>query len=263
VLADYYAERGRALLLARDYPGAAAAARAALRSWDGYALARAVLGLALLELRRYDLAAREFDLYLEKGGRPTPDVFRARGHARMNLGDYLGAGDDYTRLLGLAPGAEAHAHRGWAYFFADAWRPALRDFEQALRLDPEYGDAYTGRGLARVMLGQYRPAVRDAEEALRRRPRDPAMLHNLACVFAQAVARAAADPAAPDRAALVAGYRTQAVAALRGALALVPPAQRQPFWRDKVWPDSALDPVRRSAEFEQLAREYASPARSR
>src|SRR5205807_4227978 len=111
-LADYHAERGRALLLARDYPGAAAAARAALRSWDGYALARAVLGLALLELRRYGLAAREFDAYLEKGGRPTPDVFRARGHARMNLGDYLGACDDYTRLLELAPGAEAHAHRG-------------------------------------------------------------------------------------------------------------------------------------------------------
>jgi len=51
----------------------------------------------------------------------------------MQLGDYLGAVADYTRVLERHPGAEIHTHRGWAYFFADAWRPALDDFEKPWR----------------------------------------------------------------------------------------------------------------------------------
>jgi tetratricopeptide (TPR) repeat protein len=179
----------------------------------------------------------------------------------MKRGDYLGARDDFTRVLDLRAGespsdAETYAHRGWAYFFADAWQPALRDFEQAVRLDPAYGDAYTGRGLARVMLGRYREAVADAQEALRRGPTRPEMMHNLACVFAQAVARSQADGAARDRAALAARYREQALKAVRQTLALLPPDGRRTFLRDSIAPDPALDPIRQAPGFQQLLEEY-------
>src|SRR5436305_526135 len=135
----------------------------------------------------------------------------------MKLGNFLGARDDYTRALEMQPGAELHAHRGWAYFFLDAWRPAWHDFDRAVRLGA-------------------------ADEALRRKPGSPEMMHNLACTFAQALARVRADTAAQDRETLAARYLERALGAVRQTLALVPESQRPAFWQTKVASDSALDP---------------------
>jgi tetratricopeptide (TPR) repeat protein len=252
VLADYHAERARDLYLAGRYEDAIAASRLALKEQADYALALGVLAQALLELRRFEEAARAYDRYLAGGGRPVADIYRGRGQARMQLGDYLGAVADYTRVVERQPAAEIFAHRGWAYFFADAWRPALDDFEKALARDPAYGDAYTGRGLARVMLGRYREAVRDAEEARRRKPDTPEMMHNVACIFAQAAGRVVADPKEAARQDLAKQYRTAAVRAILDTLALIRPAERARFWREKILPDSALDPIRDSPEFREL-----------
>jgi tetratricopeptide (TPR) repeat protein len=254
VLADYHAARARDLYEARRDEEAVAECRAALKGYD-LPLAHGYLGLALLRLGRHEEAARAFSHYLETGGPPLNDIFRGRGQARMKLGDYLGACDDYTRVVLAQPDAEIYEHRGWAYFFADAWRLALRDFDEALRLDPERGDAYTGRGLARVMLGRYREAVRDADEALKRGPTAPEMMHNLACVYAQAADRAEAD-SAPDRVTLAADYRVRAVAAVRRTVELVPIDKRAAFLRASVVPDAALDPIRDSPAFRQVLREH-------
>jgi eukaryotic-like serine/threonine-protein kinase len=256
VLADYHGGRARELYEAGRYDQAADECRAALRQWEGYPLAHAYLGQSELALAHYPEAVRAFDLYLAKGGPPLPDVFRGRGQARMKLGDYLGARDDYTRVVLEQPSAEIYEHRGWAYFFADAWQPSLRDFDDAIRLDPARGDAYTGRALARVMLGRYREAVTDADEALKRKPSAPEMMHNLACVFAQAAARAEADAAAPDRLARAASYRDRAVGAARQTLALLPADRRAAFLRESVLPDRALDPIRTAPAFRDLLREY-------
>ncbi len=258
VLADYHAERGADLCREKKYAAAADACREALSYKPDYAFAHCALAQTLLGLGRYPEAAGAFDAYLKAGGRPVADVYRGRGLARMKQGDYLGASDDYTRVLEAEPGAEIYRHRGWAFFFADAWRPALRDFGEAVRLDPEDPDAYAGRGLARVMLGQYREAVADAEESRRRRPGTPETMHNLACIYAQAVARVDSDAKANDRAALTDRYRASAVKAIRRTLAMLRPEDRAAFWRDKVLPDSALDPIRDSAEFRDLQREQAA-----
>ena len=255
VVADYHGGRARELYEARQYEQAVAECRVALREWEDYPLALGYLGQTLLALGRFAEAARTFDQYLARGGQPFPDIFRGRGQARMKLGDYLGARDDYARVVLEHPGAEIFEHRGWAYFFADAWQPALRDFDEALRLDPQRGDAYTGRALARVMLGRYRDAVRDADEALGRKPAAPEMMHNLACVFAQAVARAEAD-SVPDRLTLSARYRDRAVAIVRQTLALVPADRRAAFLRESVLPDRALDPIRQAPGFRELLKEY-------
>jgi tetratricopeptide (TPR) repeat protein len=261
VLADYHAARARDLYEARRDKAAVAECQAALNEYD-LPLAHGYLGQALLRLGRYKEAARAFSRYLETGGPPLNDIFRGRGQARMKLADYLGACDDYTRVVQAQPDAEIYEHRGWAYFLADAWRPALRDFDEALRLDPERGDAYTGRGLARVMLGRYREAVRDVDEALKLQPSTPEMMHNLACVFAQAAARAEAD-SAPDRATLAAKYRERAIAAVRRTLELVPIDKRAAFLRESVVPDTALDPIRNSSAFQQVLKEHDLNKRSR
>jgi tetratricopeptide (TPR) repeat protein len=247
ILADYHAARARDLYEQKQYEGAAAECRAALRERADLPIALGYLGQSLLKLGRHGEAAKAFDRYLAAGGPPVPDVYRGRGQARLRLGDYLGARDDYTVVLLGHEDAEIHEHRGWAYFFADAWKPALADFDEALRLDPGRGDAYTGRALARVMLGRTRDAVGDADEALKRKPSEPEMMHNLACVFAQAAR--AGSPAA-------AGYRERAVDCVRRTLALVPEKGRLAFLRDSVVPDRALDPIRDEPAFRQLLKEY-------
>jgi serine/threonine protein kinase/predicted Zn-dependent protease len=259
VLAAYQVERGRHLLRAQQYAAALEACDLATRLAPAQPSVHEVRGRTLLALGRPREAEAAFDDYLRAGGEATTDLFRGRGQARMKLGKFADAVDDYTRALGRAPpDSDIYQHRGWAHFFSDAWKLALRDFSKAIELDATAADAYIGRGLALVMLGDYRAAVADADAALDRRPKTPEMMHNIACAFAQAVARAEADSGQPDHRSLAARYRGRAVAALRQALAMVPSEQRRAFWQEKVLPDAALAPLRNAAEFRQLTLEMAA-----
>jgi serine/threonine protein kinase/Tfp pilus assembly protein PilF len=258
VQAEGHVEQGRNRYLGKNYPEAVVACEAALMALPRAADAHSLRARALLELGRYREAAAAFDRYLECGGKAVPDFYRGRGRARLQLGDYLGARDDYTRALETDPDAETYVHRGWAYFFADAWKPALRDFEEAVRRDPRLGEAHTGRGLARVLLGEYREAVADAEEALRRKPATPEMMHNTACIFALAVGKVEHDAGEADRPALAARYRDRALATLAASLTMLAPGERATFWRHKLFPDKALDSLRGCPGFKQLAEQYGA-----
>jgi serine/threonine-protein kinase len=257
VLFGYHVERGRNLLQVGKGEEAVKACEAALELFPNLPAPHEVRGRALLALGRYAHAEWSYDQFLQKGGEATPDVFRGRGSARMRLGKYPEAAEDYTRALERGTDAELYQHRGWAHFFSDAWKLALRDFSAALTLDPAMGDAYTGRGLARVMLGEYRGAVADAQEALRRKPGSPEMMHNLACLFAQAAVRAKEEGDMEGRQERAAGYRAAALDALHRTLAMVRPEERTAFWRDKILPDLALAPLHQEVGFQQLGLEMA------
>jgi tetratricopeptide (TPR) repeat protein len=254
VVFGYHLERGRNLLHDKRYEDALAASQAAREIRGDQPQSFEVAGRALLHLGRFAEAERSFDQYLAKGGEPLPDVFRGRGQARMKLSKYPEAAEDYSRVVEKAPDADIYHHRGWAHFFADAWKLALRDFARAVELNPDLDDVYAGRGLARVMLGQYRDAVADAEEALRRKPGTPEMMHNIACIYAQAVTRVEADLAENDRQTRATEYRRCAVEAVRCTLQMVCPEERAAFWRDKILTDSALRPIRNDPNFQQLGK---------
>jgi tetratricopeptide (TPR) repeat protein len=171
----------------------------------------------------------------------------------MQLGDYPGAIEDYSQAVRLKRDASILLHRGWAYFFTDAWRMAEHDFEEAMRIEANLADAQIGRGLTRVMLGAYKPAIADARAVLERQPPKQAeMMYNLACIFSLAAGRVHRDPADAERAALEAEYCGEALATLQKALELVPEAQRPAYWRTKMCPDSALDSIRLSTGFVNL-----------
>ena len=263
ILADLQTERALLLWLAGRPEAAFEACETILASRPTAAEVLGIQAHAALSLERNQDALRSFDRYLEVGGAATSDVHRGRGRARMRLGDYAGAADDYTRALVIKPDWEIQTHRGWAYFFAEAPRLALRDFEEGVRLNPANVDAYVGRGLAHVALGHLHDAIADAEEALRREPATAEMLHNIACVFAQAAGRWESDPGGPPQDDPTASYRRRAVEAIRQALARLPDAERPAFWREKILPDRYLDPIRRSPEFLEfegrVGRELAPP----
>ena len=85
---------------------------------------------------------------------------------------------------------------------------------------------------------------------------------NAARIFAQA-GRLDVDPVSRSRlpTSTRAEYQDRALLLLRQALDLTPREQRASFWRDYIQPDSALNPIRRSPGFEQLAIEYSRAAK--
>ena len=254
VLTTLHAEQAHLLLLMGKPAEALRATDDRLKVEPDAAEVLGVRAAALLELRRFEESVAEFTrcLSLRPGSARLADIFRGRGQARMKLKEYAGAVDDYTKVLGLHTDWEILNHRGWAFSFAEAHQLALRDFEAALDLNPSSLEALIGRGLARVALGRDAEAIKDAEDALGRTCEDPAMLHNIACIFGRAAGRG--DPTGQ--------YPGRAVSALRRALDRLPADQRRPFWDETVLTDDYLDAIRGSTEFrelkQQVERDYPS-----
>jgi tetratricopeptide (TPR) repeat protein len=257
VVAGYYLERARKFLQGKQYEQSLRESGAAARLYPRQPLSYEMRGRALLALGRYEEAEKAFDQYLRAGGNENSDIFRGRGMARMRLGKYREAVEDYTKAAERSPDADIYQHRGWAYFFSDAWKLALSDFSRAIELDPDMRDAYVGRGLTRVSLDDYRGGIADAAEGLDRKPLTPEMMHNIACIFAQAIPRVQGDSQEPNRRLLAGRYRIRALVAIRETLTMLPPEERLSFWQDKILPDTALDPIRNEAEFKNLQEQYA------
>jgi serine/threonine protein kinase/tetratricopeptide (TPR) repeat protein len=267
--AQVHCERGLLLYQRRQYPEALQACEAALghapddplalrlRAETLFQLAEAA-GPAPAKREHYQEAVRAFDRYL-RHGKATVDIFRARAQAKARGGDQTGLIEDYTRALELRPDPGLYAARGWAYLANGAARLAQRDFQRALELDPENGDAYNGRGYAQAKLGHAQEAIADAGVALRKGPRDCRSLYKTARIFAQAAVAVETDPRqqTPRGQEMQSRCLERAMALLRAALEAAPAEEREPFWRDVVVTDPALNPLRQRSDFQQLAARYA------
>ena len=256
VLAEDHLERGRLLHQQKDYSRALAAYDAALDLRSRDARAYRLRADALLELQRLPEALQSLDDCL-KYGPSDAGAFRARAALRSRLGQYAGAQTDYTRALEMQPDAATYTARGWCYVVAEAPRLGLPDFEEAIRLSPDQGDAYAGRGFCNALAGKARPAVNDAEEALRRGPPSPRLNYNVARVYAQAAARLERGTRWT-----VESWRERALQVLAKALDMQSAAEAARFWQDIVQTDKALNPLRGSPGFRHLAARYPpSPVR--
>ena len=60
------------------------------------------------------------------------------------------------------------------------YRLAVEANSEAIRIDPQYTDAYYNRGLAYILLGQYHQATKDFDEAISLNNQDPDAYYNRA-----------------------------------------------------------------------------------
>ena len=155
---DDHVERGRLLLSGGKHAEALGSFDAALALQKDHSLGQRLRAETLFRLGRFDEVIKAFDRYLETG-KPLESVYRGRGLARAELGQYPGAIEDFTKALELHPTSAVQAYRGWTHLVVDAPKLALRDFELAIELDPKNGDAYNGRGFVRASLGRHREAI--------------------------------------------------------------------------------------------------------
>jgi eukaryotic-like serine/threonine-protein kinase len=238
--ADDHVERGRLLLSGGKTALALQSFEQALGSQKGHALAERLRAETLFRLGRFEEVIAAFDRYLETG-KPLESVYRGRGLARAELGQYPGAIEDFTKALELHPTSAVQAYRGWTHLVVDAPKLALRDFELAVDLDSESGDAYNGRGFALAKLGRHREAMRDGAEALRLGPPSPRLLYNAARIYAQCPAPG------PQR----------ALELIQQALQSLPVDERATFWSTKIRTDAALAALHRYSSFVRLDAELS------
>jgi eukaryotic-like serine/threonine-protein kinase len=246
VLARDQTSRGLLFFLAHDDAAVLVACNAALAVVPDHAEAHLLRVRSLLRLKRYDEALRSCDALLSRG-KPLAEVYEFRRLAREGLDDFAGAIEDVTHALSLRPGEPALlARRGELYLIENSPLLAVRDFEEAVKLDPSLADARAGLGTARVRLGRYHEAVADADAAARLGASEHRVLYKAARVYALAAVAASFEVRrkGQDTVALVAHYQDRAIALVGATRALVPAAERANF-EAVLRTDPAIATIRR------------------
>jgi tetratricopeptide (TPR) repeat protein len=151
-LALDHRERARILYSERRFGDVLVACRETLKHSADDPVAMRLEAESLLELGRSLEALAAYDRYLNKH-KADVELYCRRARARARLGDLDGVVEEYSAALTLRRDAPLLAARGWAYLLNGAPRPALRDFDSALALDPQNGDVLCGRAAARMQLG--------------------------------------------------------------------------------------------------------------
>ena len=88
-----------------------------------------------------------------------------------NSNDYKIIIDNYTKAIKVNPDYEdAYYARGWAYISLGIYQFAINDFDSLIRINPDYADAYYARGFAYDDLGNYQQAIDDYSSAIKINP---------------------------------------------------------------------------------------------
>ncbi len=103
-------------------------------------------------------------------------------HRGINLhtsGDIKGAIEEYNQALKLLPDfAEVYYKRGISRYKLGDLKGAILDYNQAIRLNPNYAGVYNHRGFTRHDLGDFPGAIRDFNQALKLNPNFPEAYQN-------------------------------------------------------------------------------------
>ena len=100
-----------------------------------------------------------------------PELYFLFGNRKYQERDYQGAIDDYGQAIRLKPDfAEAYGNRGNVKSRLNRYEDAIADYDQVLHHQPDYAEAYVNRGAAKNDLGRYEEAIADYDQALRLQP---------------------------------------------------------------------------------------------
>lgn len=103
-----------------------------------------------------------------EGPRNTAIAYYNRGNAFFTLRDYARAAADYEQAVRLDPDyAGAYYNQGLAYYELRDYNRSLASYNEAVRADPGFANAYGNRGnVYQYGLGDYRRAIADYDRAL-------------------------------------------------------------------------------------------------
>ena len=98
-------------------------------------------------------------------------AFNNRASAYFSQGLIEQAIRDLDQAVKLNPNyAHAFVHRGMAYRSMGQYDRAIQDFDQAIKLEPNYTHAFAERGSAYSHQGQHQRAIQDFDQAIKLEP---------------------------------------------------------------------------------------------
>lgn len=98
-------------------------------------------------------------------------VLNSRGMVQEILENLDGAIKDYDKAIKLNPEfVEAYCNRGIAKVAVGVYAGAIKDFDKAIEINPKYVDAYDSRGIAKERLSDLEGAMKDHDAAIKLYP---------------------------------------------------------------------------------------------
>ncbi len=193
-----------------------------------YGLAYRNRGLLWEALGDADAAYADYTAAIERDPADA-NALRNRGGINLNRDDFAAAVADYDAAFAADPtigNASFFNDRGLAQALQGAFEDAVRDFERAIEIDPEFVDAYINRAFAYDDMGDLPAALADHERAMALAPDDTRELNNLAWTYYRAgrpedglpLARRAVDAGADE-------YNTDTLAHILASLGMAAEAQ--------------------------------------
>jgi tetratricopeptide (TPR) repeat protein len=96
-----------------------------------------------------------------------------RGARKADRQDYRGAIEDYNQALRLNPDfAEVYYNRGNARDGLQDGKGAIDDYTRAIRLKEDFAPAWANRGASRAKLNEWKGAIEDFTQAIRLKPQE-------------------------------------------------------------------------------------------
>jgi len=98
-------------------------------------------------------------------------AYNNRGNAYTTKGEYELAIQDYDESIKLNPNyVKPFNNRGVAYQKKNEYDRAIRDFDAAIKIDPNYADAFANRAETYQKKGDYPSALKDFDVAIQLQP---------------------------------------------------------------------------------------------
>lgn len=98
-------------------------------------------------------------------------AYNSRATAWKLKGELDIALKDFEEAIRLDPKAYTYTNRGIGWHAKKEYDKAIKDYDEAIRLDPKYASAYSNRGSAWSAKKEHDKAIRDFDETLRLEPR--------------------------------------------------------------------------------------------
>jgi spermidine synthase len=119
--------------------------------------------------------------------RPFNEYYLIRYFKKMNFQSFIKWINGFLRneqiVLSNIHYSNTYMERGYAFIKSAQYRQAIDEYNEAIRLVPNYHGNYYNRGLAYYKLGHYRQAIGDYNQAIRLNPRSAESYNSRALAY--------------------------------------------------------------------------------